>query len=48
MQLKYIPSHIYICRDCNFLDKEGSLDKCPYCKSDDWIDYEKQEEEEDE
>lgn len=24
------------CRDCDFIDERGELDKCPYCRGDDW------------
>lgn len=25
-----------MCGDCGFWDEEASLDKCPYCRGDDW------------
>jgi hypothetical protein len=37
---------IYVCKDCGFADSHGhdadSPDKCPYCRSDDWVSYERQ------
>lgn len=27
----------YQCRDCKFIDERGDLDKCPYCRNDDWV-----------
>lgn len=26
----------FICKDCDFLDYTGELDRCPYCRNDDW------------
>lgn len=40
MQLNEIPEQFYVCRDCNFVHTTAyDIDKCPYCKSDDWIEY---------
>lgn len=25
------------CKDCKFVDQRGTLDKCPYCRSDNWV-----------
>lgn len=40
---------IYVCRDCLFVDSHpddiGAIDKCPYCRSDDWVHYDKEEDE---
>lgn len=44
MQLNSIPNVFYVCNDCNFVHTSGyDIDKCPYCSSDDWIEYEKVE-----
>lgn len=45
MQLSSQPSQFYVCRDCNFVHTDPyDIDKCPYCKSDDWIKYKKEDE----
>jgi len=41
MQLINLPEMIYVCRDCNFIHtSQYEIDKCPYCRSDDWVEYE--------
>ena len=42
---------IYVCRDCDFVESHGEgwgLDKCPYCRSDDWVEYIRNTEDDDE
>ncbi len=43
---------VWKCGDCGFWDNFGAegddVDKCPYCKSDNWIGYERVERETDE
>ena len=46
MQIRYIPEFIYICRECNFMDTTMTIDKCPCCGGDDWLSYNKEEEDE--
>lgn len=45
MQIKYTPTTIWVCRDCNFLDITMTIDKCPCCGGDDWIAYTKEKDE---
>lgn len=33
---------LYVCRDCDFVnDNAYDIDKCPYCSSDDWVEFKK-------
>ena len=47
-----IRDFIYVCSDCKFVEcqegGESEIDKCPYCKGDDWITYERMDDAEDE
>lgn len=31
------------CNDCKFIDSKNTLDKCPYCGSDDWVKVKRQQ-----
>ncbi len=42
--MEYIRQIIYVCRGCQWVDcnmnSDGwDIDKCPYCKGDDWAEY---------
>ena len=45
-QCSKVPEVIYVCRDCYFThDSMYDIDKCPYCKSDDWAEFYEAEDE---
>lgn len=34
-----LPIRIFVCRDCSYISVIEDQDKCPHCKSDDWVLY---------